>query len=110
MDTLHHQMIYRVHNHSMDLHFPNSTNDALYMFTDRDHDLAIINIPRKIPTKELAQIMLLKWINNFEKEFHSTLIYVHTIAPPLVQRMLNGTVRSITKDQELRDHYSYQAA
>ncbi|KAI9085991.1 hypothetical protein K1719_032068 [Acacia pycnantha] len=39
--------------------------------------------------------MPLEWINNYEEEFHSTPVGIHITAPPLVQRMPDGTVKSI---------------
>ncbi|KAI9100062.1 hypothetical protein K1719_024280 [Acacia pycnantha] len=70
MATLHHQIIYRLQNHSLDLHLPNSTQDAIVAISNRADDTSIIQIPRHIPKEELSQLMPMEWINNYEKLFH----------------------------------------
>ncbi|MED6174465.1 hypothetical protein PIB30_069237 [Stylosanthes scabra] len=40
--TLHHQVLYRVQDHALDLKLPNSTGDALLMFHDKNNGPAII--------------------------------------------------------------------
>ncbi|KAI9074790.1 hypothetical protein K1719_043214 [Acacia pycnantha] len=42
MATLHHQIIYRLQNHYIDLHLPNSTQDALVAISNRADDTSII--------------------------------------------------------------------
>ncbi|QHN92204.1 polyprotein [Arachis hypogaea] len=55
--TLQHQVLYRVQDHALDLNLPNFTEDALLMFTDKNHGLAIVNIPIMITTEELSTIV-----------------------------------------------------
>ncbi|KAI9116665.1 hypothetical protein K1719_012323 [Acacia pycnantha] len=60
MATLHHQVIYHLQNHSLDLHIPNSTHDALLAISNRADDTSIIQIPRQFPKEELSQFMPLE--------------------------------------------------
>ncbi|KAI9128937.1 hypothetical protein K1719_000420 [Acacia pycnantha] len=69
MATLHHQIVYRLQNHALDLSLPNSTTDALVAISNRADDTSIIQIPRQIPKEELAQIMPMEWISNYESLF-----------------------------------------
>ncbi|QHN78966.1 polyprotein [Arachis hypogaea] len=58
--TLHHQVLYRVQDHALDLNLPNTTGEALFMFTDNARGPAIVNIPRMITTDELSSIIPLE--------------------------------------------------
>ncbi|QHO27861.1 polyprotein [Arachis hypogaea] len=55
--TLQHQVLYKVLDHALDLNLPNSTEDALLMFTDKNHGPSIVNIPIMITTEELSSIV-----------------------------------------------------
>ncbi|MED6148691.1 hypothetical protein PIB30_055225 [Stylosanthes scabra] len=79
--TLHHQVLYRVQDHALDLKLPNSTGDALLMFHDKNHGPAIVNIPRMFTTEELSSIVPLEWITNYEKAFPQQIPDVHTTTP-----------------------------
>ncbi|MED6131257.1 hypothetical protein PIB30_008297 [Stylosanthes scabra] len=89
--TLHHQVLYRVQDHALDLKLPNSTGDALLMFHDKNHGPAIVNIPRMITTEELSSIVPLEWITNYEKAFPQQIPDVHTTTPPRITRASDGT-------------------
>ncbi|MED6209195.1 hypothetical protein PIB30_052402 [Stylosanthes scabra] len=78
---LHHQVLYRVQDHALDLKLPNSTGDALLMFHDKNHGPAIVNIPRMI--------------TNYEKAFPQQIPDVHTTAPPRITRASDGTVATV---------------
>ncbi|QHO37517.1 polyprotein [Arachis hypogaea] len=93
--TLHHQVLYRIQDHALDLNLPNTTHDALLMFTDRNHGPAIVNIPRMIPPDELAAIVPLEWITNYERAFPQSTPDVQTTSPPVVTRETDGTVRTV---------------
>ncbi|KAI9095418.1 hypothetical protein K1719_026452 [Acacia pycnantha] len=95
MATLHHQIVYRLQNHALDLSLPNSTTDALVAISNRADDTSIIQIPRQIPKEELAQIMPMEWISNYESLFHSTQTDVHTTTPPTTQDLGNGVTKTI---------------
>ncbi|QHO21215.1 polyprotein [Arachis hypogaea] len=66
---LHHQVLYRVQDYALDLNLPNTTGEALFMFTDNARGPAIVNIPRMITTDELSSIISLEWITDYEKAF-----------------------------------------
>ncbi|MED6161616.1 hypothetical protein PIB30_062498 [Stylosanthes scabra] len=93
--TLHHQVLYRVQDHALDLPLPNSTGDALLVLNDQNYGPAIVNIPKMIAPDELAAIVPLEWITNYEKAFPQLIPNVHTTTPPMVTRSLDGTVRTI---------------
>ncbi|KAL4394552.1 hypothetical protein AHAS_Ahas02G0163400 [Arachis hypogaea] len=67
--TLHHQVLYRVQDHTLDLNLPNTTGEALFMFIDNARGPAIVNILRMITTEELSSIIPLEWITDYEKAF-----------------------------------------
>ncbi|MED6107564.1 hypothetical protein PIB30_015313 [Stylosanthes scabra] len=93
--TLHHQVLYKVQDHALDLPLPNSTGDALLVFQDQNHGPAIVNIPKMIAPDELAAIVPLEWITDYEKAFPQLIPDVHTTTPPMVTRSLDGTVRTV---------------
>ncbi|KAI9075465.1 hypothetical protein K1719_042590 [Acacia pycnantha] len=95
MATLHHQIVYRLQNHALDLSLPNSTTDALVAISNRSDDTSIIQIPRQIPKEELAQIMPMEWISNYENLFHSVQTDVHTTTAPTTQDLGNGVTKTI---------------
>ncbi|XLU77158.1 hypothetical protein S245_000579, partial [Arachis hypogaea] len=106
--TLHHQVLYRVQDHALDLNLPNTTGEALFMFTDNARGPAIVNIPRMITTDELSSIIPLEWITDYEKAFSKEQIDVHTTTPPTITHNSDGTVTTvfqrpgITKQTSLR--------
>ncbi|MED6173751.1 hypothetical protein PIB30_062594 [Stylosanthes scabra] len=93
--TLHHQVLYGVQDHALDLKLPNSTGDAFFMFHDKNHGPAIVNIPRMITTEELSSIVPLEWITNYEKAFPQQIPDVHTTVPPRITRASDGTVATV---------------
>ncbi|KAI9125414.1 hypothetical protein K1719_004030 [Acacia pycnantha] len=95
MATLHHQIVYCLQNHALDLSLPNSTTDALVAISNRADDTYIIQTPRQIPKEELAQIMPMEWISNYEKLFHGIQTDVHTTTPPTTQDLGNGVTKTI---------------
>ena len=60
--TLHHQIVYRLQNHVLDLPTPHTTSDALMIFTDTDTIPTIIQIPKQIHKQELLKLMPLEWL------------------------------------------------
>ncbi|KAI9112896.1 hypothetical protein K1719_016010 [Acacia pycnantha] len=54
-----------------------------------------LKIPRQIPKEELAQIMPMEWISNYEKLFHSIQTDVHITTPPTTQDLGNGVTKNI---------------
>ncbi|KAH9769489.1 hypothetical protein KPL71_012020 [Citrus sinensis] len=67
--TLHHQIVYRLQNHALDLPTPYTTSDALMILADTDTIPTIIQIPKQIPKRELLKLMPLEWLTNYE-HFH----------------------------------------
>ena len=66
--TLHHQIIYRLQNHSIDLPLTGCSSDSLLVVTNREEDIpSIVQIPRRITREELTQLIPLEWITNYEK-------------------------------------------
>ncbi|KAL4287836.1 hypothetical protein AHAS_Ahas19G0226000 [Arachis hypogaea] len=75
--TLHHEVLYRVQDHALDLNLPNTTGEALFMFIDNVRGPAIVNIPRMITTDELSSIIPLEWITDYEKAFPKEQFDIH---------------------------------
>ncbi|KAH9769551.1 hypothetical protein KPL71_012044 [Citrus sinensis] len=70
MATLHHQLVYRLQNHALDLPTPQTTLDALMILTDSSESIpSILQIPRQKQKQELLKLMPLEWLSNYEK-FH----------------------------------------
>ncbi|KAH9680173.1 hypothetical protein KPL71_026451 [Citrus sinensis] len=67
--TLHHQIVYRLQNHALDLPTPHTTSDALMILADTDTIPTIIQIPKQIQKQELLTHMPLEWLTNYE-QFH----------------------------------------
>ncbi|KAH9752114.1 hypothetical protein KPL71_014568 [Citrus sinensis] len=68
--TLHHQLVYRLQNHALDLPTPDHHSDTLMVLAESDQIPTIIQIPRQIPRHELIKLMPLEWISNYE-QFHN---------------------------------------
>ncbi|XLT00718.1 hypothetical protein HN51_050069 [Arachis hypogaea] len=98
--TLHHQVLYRVQDHALDLNLPNTTGKVLFMFIDSAGGPAIVNIPRMITTEELSSIIPLEWITDYEKAFPKEHIDVHTTTPPTITHNSDRTVTTIFRDLE----------
>ena len=70
MASLHHQLVYRLQNHALDLPTPQTTSDALMILADSSESIpSIVQIPRQIQKQELLKLMPLEWLSNYEK-FH----------------------------------------
>ncbi|KAH9724590.1 hypothetical protein KPL70_007542 [Citrus sinensis] len=70
MATLHHQLVYRLQNHALDLPTPQTTSDALMILVDSSESIhSIVQIPRHIQKQELLKLMPLDWLSNYEN-FH----------------------------------------
>ena len=67
--TLHHQIVYRLQNHALDLPTPHTISDALMILADTDKIPTIIQIPKQIQKQELLKLMPLEWLTNYE-HFH----------------------------------------
>ena len=67
--TLHHQIVYRLQNHALDLPTAQTTSYALMILADTDTIPTIIQIPKQIQKQELLKLMPLEWLTNYE-QFH----------------------------------------
>ncbi|MCH90083.1 polyprotein-like, partial [Trifolium medium] len=66
--TLHHQIIYRLQNHSIDLPSTGCGTDSLLVMASREEDIpSIVQIPRRISREELTHLIPLEWITNYER-------------------------------------------
>ncbi|KAK2640782.1 hypothetical protein Ddye_022545 [Dipteronia dyeriana] len=78
MAILHHQIVYRLQDHALDLPIPGHTKDTLFIKAEEEDEVpTIIQIPKQLPRDKLTEIMPLKWITNYEKAFQNT---THVIA------------------------------
>ncbi|KAH9680032.1 hypothetical protein KPL71_026386 [Citrus sinensis] len=89
--TLHHQIVYRLQNHALDLPTPYTTSDALMILADTDTIPTIIQISKQIPKQELLKLMPLEWLTNYE-HFHQNSEPVQTTEATFDRRP-NGQVK-----------------
>ncbi|KAH9792728.1 hypothetical protein KPL71_004250 [Citrus sinensis] len=89
--TLHHQIVYRLQNHALDLPTPYTTSDALMILADTDTIPTIIQIPKQIQKQELLKLMPLEWLTNYE-HFHQNSDPVQTTEATFDRRP-NGQVK-----------------
>ncbi|KAJ9188069.1 hypothetical protein P3X46_003464 [Hevea brasiliensis] len=71
MATLHHQIIYKLQDHVVDLSQPSVSNDALLVLADTETTPTIVQIPQQLPRNELEQLIPKDWLTNYER-LHST--------------------------------------
>ncbi|KAH9680076.1 hypothetical protein KPL71_026409 [Citrus sinensis] len=93
--TLHHQLVYRLQNHALDLPTPEHHSDTLMVLAESDQIPRIIQIPRQIPRHELIKLMPLEWISNYE-QFHNNTAPIQT-SDSMFERRQDGTVRMTFK-------------
>ncbi|KAH9697764.1 hypothetical protein KPL71_023747 [Citrus sinensis] len=93
--TLHHQLVYRLQNHALDLPTPEHHSDTLMVLAESDQIPTIIQIPRQIPRHELIKLMPLEWISNYE-QFHNNTTPIQT-SESMFERRQDGTVRMTFK-------------
>ncbi|KAH9792641.1 hypothetical protein KPL71_004209 [Citrus sinensis] len=88
--TLHHQLVYRLQNHALDLPTPEHHSDTLMVLAESDQIPTIIQIPRQIPSHELIKLMPLEWISNYE-QFYNNTAPIQT-SESMFERRQDGTV------------------
>ncbi|KAH9657922.1 hypothetical protein KPL70_023277 [Citrus sinensis] len=93
--TLHHQLVYRLQNHALDLPTPEHHSDTLMVLAESDQIPTTIQIPRQIPHHELIKLMPLEWISNYE-QFHNNTAPIQT-SESMFERRQDGTVRMTFK-------------
>ncbi|KAH9649418.1 hypothetical protein KPL70_025982 [Citrus sinensis] len=91
MATLHHQLVYRLQNHALDLPSPQTSSDALMILADTETIPTIVQIPRQIPKQELLKLMPMEWLSNYEK-FHQNSQPIHT-SEAFFEKRDDGTVK-----------------
>ncbi|KDP20659.1 hypothetical protein JCGZ_03822 [Jatropha curcas] len=75
--TLHHQIVYRLQDHAINLQTPGiSHSDALYIFADGGPTPTIVQTPRQLPREE--KLIPSAWITNYEK--------LHQLPQPVQQQ------------------------
>ncbi|KAH9734775.1 hypothetical protein KPL71_017498 [Citrus sinensis] len=89
--TLHHQIVYRLQNHALDLPTLYTTSDALMILADTDTIPTIIQIPKQIHKQDLLKLMPLEWLTNYE-HFHQNSEPVQTTEATFARRP-NGQVK-----------------
>jgi len=97
--TLHHQIIYRLQDHAIDLALPSCKDGALFVLANNQEDTpSIVQIPRNISQQELQKLVPMQWVTNYEK--------LHMNQKPMklteatFRRSIDGTVRTIFKAPE----------
>ena len=88
---LHHQIVYRLQNHALDLQTAQTTSDALMILAGTDTIPTIIQIPKQIQKQELLQLMPLEWLTNYE-QFHQNSEPVQT-SQAIFERRSDGQVK-----------------
>ncbi|KAH9649295.1 hypothetical protein KPL70_025933 [Citrus sinensis] len=111
MAALHHQLVYRLQNHALDLPTPQTSSDALMIIADSETIHSIVQIPRQIQKNELLKLMPLEWLSNNEK-FHQNSQPVQT-SDALFEKRADGTVRMTfqppTEQTPPRASFSYSS-
>ncbi|KAF3433576.1 hypothetical protein FNV43_RR24678 [Rhamnella rubrinervis] len=90
--TLHHQVVYRLENHALNLPGPSLQGLPLLITTKRDDIASIIHTPKQIAPEALKELIPLEWFTRYEQ--------LHKTSTPLVfmdpsfQSMTEGTVQT----------------
>jgi len=97
--TLHHQIIYRIQNHAVNLSLPNRNDGALFVIVDPNEESpSIIQVPRNISRAQLQELVPLQWVTNYEK-IHENKRPIQSMEATF-RRSVDGTVRTIFKKPE----------
>ena len=96
--TLHYQMVYRVHNHALDLTLPGTT-DALMITADSQNSPMCTQIPKQISNEELKKLLPDSWITNYEK-LHQSHVAVQSSEAMFVTQKDGSTLITFNKPQE----------
>ncbi|RDX88691.1 hypothetical protein CR513_29685, partial [Mucuna pruriens] len=84
--TLHHQIIYRLQDHAINL--------ALYvMANNQEESPSIVQIPRNITREQLQELVPLQWVTNYEK-LHNDKIPIRS-TEATYRRSVDGIVKTI---------------
>ncbi|KAF3452105.1 hypothetical protein FNV43_RR08202 [Rhamnella rubrinervis] len=90
--TLHHQVVYRLQNHALNLPGPSLQGLPLLITTERDDIASIIHTPKQIAPKTLKNLIPLEWFTRY-KQLHKASTLLVSMDPSF-QSMTDGTVRT----------------
>ncbi|KAF4360715.1 hypothetical protein F8388_016502 [Cannabis sativa] len=100
--TLHYQMAYRLHDHALDLNFP-QTQDALLISVDSKQVPTCTHVPKQMTTEELTKLLPKSWVTNYEK-LHKPQPVVQTTTEPSYHTKDDGSMQkscaSIPKESQ----------
>ncbi|KAL0444652.1 UNVERIFIED_CONTAM: polyprotein [Sesamum latifolium] len=97
MATLHHQLVFRLQNHSLDLPNQGSRDAPMVLANSGTEVPMIIQIPRQILRKDLEKLVPTEWITNYEslQQQHETI----RATDFRFKRLLDGRVKTIFQTQ-----------
>ncbi|KAL0300376.1 UNVERIFIED_CONTAM: polyprotein [Sesamum calycinum] len=97
MATLHHQLVFRLQNHSLDLPNQGSRDAPMVLANSGTEIPTIIQIPRQIQRKDLEKLVPTEWITNYEslQQQHETVKSTDF----RFKRLPDGRVKTIFKTQ-----------
>ncbi|KAK4381889.1 polyprotein [Sesamum angolense] len=97
MATLHHQLVFRLQNHSLDLPNQGSRDAPMVLANSRTEIPTIIQIPRQIQRKDMEKLVPTEWITNYEllQQQHKTV----KATDFWFKRLPDGRVKTIFKTQ-----------
>ncbi|RDX69502.1 hypothetical protein CR513_51373, partial [Mucuna pruriens] len=94
--TLHHQFIYRLQDHAINLSLSTSNDGALFVMANHQKETpSIVQIPRNISREQLQELIPLQWVTNYEKLHENKKPIRSTEAT--FRRSIDGTVRTLFK-------------
>ncbi|KAL0444951.1 UNVERIFIED_CONTAM: polyprotein [Sesamum latifolium] len=97
MATLHHQLVFRLQNHSLDLPNQGSRDAPMVLANSGTEVPMIIQIPRQILRKDLEKLVPTEWITNYEslQQQHETI----RATDFRFKRLPDGRVKTIFQTQ-----------
>ncbi|KAL0444827.1 UNVERIFIED_CONTAM: polyprotein [Sesamum latifolium] len=97
MATLHHQLVFRLQNHGLDLPNQGSRDALMVLANSRTEVPSIIQIPRQILRKDLEKLVPTEWITNYEslQQQHETI----RATDFQFKRLPDGRVKTIFETQ-----------
>ncbi|RDX67922.1 hypothetical protein CR513_53147, partial [Mucuna pruriens] len=94
--TLHHQFIYRLQDHTINLSLLTSNDGALFMMSNHQEETpSIVQIPSNISREQLQELIPLQWVTNYEKLHENKKLIRPTKAT--FRRSIDGTIRTLFK-------------
>ncbi|XP_057953966.1 uncharacterized protein LOC131148259 [Malania oleifera] len=100
MATLHHQPIYRIQDHAIDLPLLGQSEDTILITAEREDDIpTILQISRQIPREELKLLIRLEWITSSE-QLHQQPTPIHLLDPKF-QKLPNGNVKTVFNPKDV---------